>query len=222
MNMSDRPVLPWRIVAGAFLHFALPAYLIVGLACGAAGLLGGQTLVELAAGALPYSVRFVVVYLSLTAIATAAAVMLDPLLRRRRQRRAGSAPDAAEQQSRRNLAFALAEGRSRLDRNVVSVLDAIASVDWRHEEPAFRSVSADLAQLVRTSVAALSTATPERRQELTAVTTATLTRIVATLRDLQDERGRLDEGDLRTVARYIDSRYPAAAPPPDYAGDSTR
>jgi len=56
MSVADRPLLSWWIVAGAFLHFALPAYLIVGLACGVAGLLGGLTSVALAASALPYSV----------------------------------------------------------------------------------------------------------------------------------------------------------------------
>jgi hypothetical protein len=216
MNMSDRPVLPWRIVAGAFLHLALPTYLILGLACGAAGLLGGLTSVELAVRALPYSVRFAVVYLLAAGTATATAVLLDPPLRRRRRRRDGRDPDAAERQSRRNLTIALAKGRSLLDRGAVSVLDIIASIAWHHEEPAFQSVSADLAEVVRTSAAALATATPQRRQELTAVTTTTLIRIADRLRELQEDRGRLDEGDLRTVARYIDSRYPA----PDCAGDS--
>ena len=215
-STADRPVLPWRIVAGAFLHFALPAYLLVGLACCSAGLLGGLTSSGLASRALPYSVRFAVVYLILAVVVTSATVLLDPPLRRRRRKRAKRDPDAAQRQSHRNLATALAEGRSRLDPAAVSVLDAIAANGWHHDEPAFQSVSADLAEVVRASAAALVTATPQRRQELTAVTTATLTRIAASLCVLQEQRGRLDEGDLRTIARYIDSRYP----PPDCAGDS--
>ncbi|WP_242097640.1 hypothetical protein [Sphingomonas sp. CROZ-RG-20F-R02-07] len=217
-NVTDRPVLPWPIVAGAFLHFALPAYLLIGLACGAVGLLDGLTPPDLAAWALPYSVRFAVAYLILAVIATAAAAVLDPPLRRRQQRRVGRDPGAAERQSQRNLAGALTEGRARLDRDAVSALDGIAGIAWQHAEPAFQSISADLVEVIRTSVAAMATATPQRRQELATVTTATLTRIAATLRDLQEQRGRLDEGDLRVVARYIDSRYP----PSDYASDSVQ
>jgi hypothetical protein len=215
-NATDRPVLPWRIVAGAFLHFALAAYLLVGLGCCAAGLLGGMTSPELVARALPYSVRFAVVYMALATTTTLVAAMLDPLLRRHRRRRVGRDPGVLERQSRRDLTMALAEGRSRLERDAVSVLDTIASIAWHHDDPAFQFLSADLAEVVKTSVTALTTATPQRRQDLTAVTTATLARIVQSARDLQDERRRLDEGDLHTVARYIDSRYPRS----DYAGDS--
>jgi hypothetical protein len=207
-NAADRSVLPWRIIAGGFLHFALPAYLLVGLACCAAGLLGGLTVPEVTARVLPYSVRFFVIYAALAPIAAATAAVLDLPLRQWRQRRAGLDPHAKEYQSRRNLAVALAEGRSRLDRDAVALLDAVASVAWHHEEPSFQSVSADLAQVVRTSAAALRTVTPRRRQELAVITAATLTRIVDGLRDLQEERARFDEGDLRTVARYVDSRYP--------------
>ncbi|WP_267381262.1 MULTISPECIES: hypothetical protein [unclassified Sphingomonas] len=217
-NATDRPVLPWPIVAGAFLHFALPAYLLIGLACGAAGLLAGLTPPDLVARALPYSIRFAVAYLILAVIATAVAAVLDPPLRRRRQRRAGRDPGAAERQSRRNLVCALAEGRARLDGDAVLALDDIAAITWQHAEPAFQSISADLSEVVRTSVAAMATATPQRQQELATVTTATLTRIVAVLCDLQERRGRVDEGDLHTVARYIDSRYP----PSDYASDSVQ
>jgi hypothetical protein len=28
---EERPILPWRLVAGAFLHFIIPAYLVAAL-----------------------------------------------------------------------------------------------------------------------------------------------------------------------------------------------
>lgn len=209
-------MLPWRVVAGAFLHFALPAYLLVGLGYCAAGLLSGLTFAELAAEAATYSGWFATGYLALALSATAASVLLDPPLRRRERRRAERDPNAAMQQSYQNLVDALAEGRARLDPAAISVLDAIYAKEWHHEQLAFQVISADLIKVVRTSIAALATASSERREDITAVTVAALSRIAYGLHDAQLERGRLDEGDLRTVARYIEGRYS----PSNSAGDS--
>ncbi len=216
MKTLDRPMLLWRVVGGAFLHFTLPAYVLLGLGYCAAGLLSGLTFAELAAHALTYSAWFATGYLALALSGTAAAVLLDPPLRRRQRRRAERNPNAATQQSYQELADALAEGRARLDAAAVSQLDAIAAQEWHHEQLAFQALSADLTKVVRTSIAAMATASSDRREDITAVTVAALSRIADGLHDLQMERSRLDEGDLRTVARYIDGRYL----PSNSAGDS--
>lgn len=216
MKAVDRPMLPWRVVGGAFLHFALPAYLLVGLGCCAAGLLSGLTFDELAAHALTYSAWFAIGYLGIALIGTVAAVMLDPPLRRRQRRRAERDPNAAIQQSYQNLADALADGRAHLDPAAVLQLDVIAVQEWHHEQLAFQAISADLTKVVGASIAAMATASSERREDITAVTVAALARIADGIHDLQLERSRLDEGDLRTVARYIDGRYL----PSNSAGDS--
>ncbi len=216
MKTLDRPMLPWRVVGGAFLHFALLTYLLVGLGSCAAGLLSGLTFAELAAHALTYSAWFATGYLTLALSGTAAAVLLDPPLRRRQRRLAERDPNAATQQSYQNLVDVLEEGRARLDPVAVAQLEAIAAQEWHHEQLAFQMISADFSKVVRTSIAAMATASSERREEITAVTVAALSRIADGLHDLHLERSRLDEGDLRTVARYIDGRYS----PSNSAGDS--
>ncbi len=214
----NRPVVPWRIVVGGFLHFALPAYLLAGLACCAAGMLEGLTSAELVARTVPYSVWFAILYILVAVITSAAVILLDPLLRRRRRRRARRDPDVAQLQSRRSLTFALAQGRAHFDGDTVKVLDAIGIMAWNHEAQGYQAISADLAQVVSTSIIALEGAVPHDRQELADITTIMLSRIADALSAMQDDHRRLDEGDLHTVARYIDSRYP----PSDYAGDSPR
>ncbi len=87
LDEDDHAILPWRIVAGAFLHFAVPAYIIaVPLAC---FFTAPQDAVieDLIRLALPVSGWFLALYTGAGLLFSLGAAALDPLLRRRRARR---------------------------------------------------------------------------------------------------------------------------------------
>jgi hypothetical protein len=58
------------------------------------------------------------------------------------------------------------------------------------------------------------TASDESRTDILALATRSLQRIDDTLNDLAAERSRLNHGDARAVARYVENRYG----PSDFSG----
>jgi hypothetical protein len=214
-DSDEGAILPWRIVAGAFLHFGVPAYLLsVPLACVLAGT-RDATIGAALERALPFSGWFLALYALAAILATLAAATIDPLLRARRARRIARDPRAAALASDRRLSRAVTQGRRLLGDRAAVPLDRMSAARWDHADPRFQALSADLANVVGTAAQALTTAPPERHAPLLQVTTDALARLETALGTLLTERSRLDEGDALTMARYVESRYGSA----DFAGD---
>jgi hypothetical protein len=217
---DERPVIPWRLVIGALLHFIVPAYLATIVI---AGLLDGPHPVS-AEAMLDFIVgvsgKFVGFYLLLILFAALVARLLDPSLRKRRARREATDPALAARRSQRRfaqataqaagLAFGGAAGR------ITAAVAAIRGDRWDHGDDRFQALSADLAEATQAFAKAFEMADAERRAEIATLAATSLERIAAALAALSAERSRLDEGDARTVARYIDARYG----PSDFAGDA--
>jgi hypothetical protein len=218
---EERPVLPWRLVVGALLHFILPAY-VATLAI--AGFVDGprhssaEALLDFALGA---SGKFLAFYILLIVVAAGTARLLDPPLRTRRARIDAANPALAAKRSQRRVARASAEaGRlayGDATGRVTMAVTAIRDGRWQHGDDRFQALSADLAEATHTFSTAFETAGPDRRAEIAALAATSLERIAAALESLAAERGRLDEGDARTLARYIDTRYG----PSDFTGDAS-
>jgi hypothetical protein len=212
---DDQAILPWRIVAGAFLHVAVPAYIVtVPLACLFAAP-ADPTVEDVLRLALPLSGWFLVVYAASGVIFSLAAALLDPMLRRQRRRRDARDPRVAVQRSGQRLSRAIAEARRLYGNQAPLALDRLAAAPCDHADPRCQALSSDLAEIVRTSAAALATAPAERREVILETATAALDRIANAVAALHTERGRLDEGDALTIARYVESRYGTS----DFAGD---
>jgi hypothetical protein len=214
---GDRRIGSWRIVGGALVHFVVPVYLVVvPVACLLAAP-AGATVGEMARNAPAFSGWFLGAYSALTVVATLTAAVLDRLGGWRGRRRALRDPGFAALESERRVRRALADARRGLDGSTLPLLDALRGPRWDHGDPRCQTLSADLERVVDTSLAAFATAPPERRADLLDVTKASLARIEAALSELYAERSALDEGDARTVARYVESRYSGS----DFAGDGT-
>lgn len=212
---DDHAILPWRIVAGAFLHFAVPAYIVtVPLACLFAAP-PAATVEDMLNLALPFSGGFLAIYAASGTLFSLAAALLDPMLRRQRRRREARDPRVAALRSEQRLSRAIAEGRRLYGERAPPALDRLSTVRCDHADPRCQALSSDLAEIVRTSAAAFATAPVERRDAILKVATAALDRIEGAVAALHAERGRLDEGDVLTVARYVESRYGTS----DFAGD---
>jgi hypothetical protein len=96
------------------------------------------------------------------------------------------------------------------------MLQTIRSGRWRHDDSRYQALSRDLAEVVRTSTAAASSADAAGRARAIETALRGLRGIAAGLRDLEDEASRHDQGDAETVARYVESRYGS-----DSAGSAT-
>lgn len=207
----------WRLVAGAFLHFVAPAYLVaVPLACLALAP-AHATAHDFLRLALPISGWFLAGYLTLALAATTLTALAEPLVQSNRARREASDPRLLARASEHRVARAIADGRRQLGKDAVRILDQIQGPRWDHGDLRFQSLSADLTELVRTTIAAVETAPPAKRPEIEALATESLQHLEEALATLHAERAQLDEGDARTVARYIESRYA----PSDFAGEGS-
>ncbi len=207
----ERAVLPWRIVAGILLHFCVPAYL---LACLAACLLvtpQPASVFDVLARMMQTGGYFIPAYAALIGVSAIGAKLLDPLLRRRRTRRLARDPDAIAAASQRRVAEAMRTMRGLARPATSTRLDkAIAVVErlpWDHHDEHFRALSHDLAIATDTIATAFTSATAARRPEMVALAAESYERIAVAAGALAEERGKLDEGDARTVAGYIAQRY---------------
>jgi hypothetical protein len=164
--------------------------------------------------ALPFSGAFLLAYLAIALTVSLAAAAIDPLLRARRRRRARNDPRAAARLSEQRLLRVTTEGRGLFGSRADAILQALRAARWDHDDPRFRSLSADLADVVQTSAAALSTAAPDRRTETGERTTRALEQLQDALAELNRAHGERHEADAQAVARYVELRYGAS----DFSG----
>ncbi|WP_375380631.1 hypothetical protein [uncultured Sphingomonas sp.] len=204
----ERPVLPWRLVAGVLLHVAVPAYLVVlaaaWLTLGPAGGPGGAPLGFVAR----VSGLFVAGFAGLILLASVLAALTDPPLRRARARRERSDPAAAARTAAAQLSQALR--RTEAIGGTAPVVERLRAARWDLGDERDRAIAADLSRAVAAFAAAHASAAPDRREAIGARTTEALDRIAAAVEELAAERARLDEGDAQTHATYLGQRYPAS------------
>lgn len=205
--VKNRSIASWRLIAGVFVHCLVPAYLIL---LPLAYMLspkvdpGSSAVLE---HVLTLSWQFLAGYGALAVVTMAVAAALDPVLRWRGARRIAQDPHAAERASNGRLADAVRGGRRMLDQPSRLLLEAIRQRGWAHDDPRFQALSTDVAEVVRTSTAAIASAPPDRRPRLYAMTAESLDHIDRALAALEDERARLDEGDAKVIARYVRLRH---------------
>lgn len=208
------PISAWRIVGGAFLHFAVPAYLVTVAVVTLFNAPAGAPASELARLALGYSGWFLAGYAALMVIATLAAAAIEPLLSARHRRHDASNIGGGAIDSRVRLTRALADARSLPNAEIHRLIGSIGAPRWDHDDSRFQALSQDLAQVVQAMSSANATASAQSRPDIIDLATRSLRRIDDALGALTAEQSRLNHGDARTVARYIENRYG----PSDFAG----
>jgi hypothetical protein len=210
---EERPILPWRLVAGAFLHFIIPAYLIAALVDWQ---LRGEPLRIFLGHLLSFSGAFLAVYAALTLVCSLGAAALDRLLRRRRARREARDPAAPARRSEARLAEAVRLGTGQFGARGDKALEQMLRRPWRHADPRFQSLSADLDAVVQRSVRALAHAKEDGRAEIAGLACAAIDHVGQGLDALEAAERDRAESEARTVARYVELRYGAS----DFAGDA--
>jgi hypothetical protein len=203
-------IRPSRFVAGIALHLAIPAYLLW-LAVALFPYLTGSDRDQLAAALGRASLQFLILYTVVVVALALATRAMEPALRVVRERREARDPRAAAGASKARVAAVLGSGGSLGHSQAVhAALERLQSAPWRHEDQRFQTLSIDLAQAMSAFVRAFDAAPPGEREELQALAAGTLNRIAGAAEQLGEERRRLDHGDARTLARYIELRYPSS------------
>lgn len=198
---DERRVIPaWRLIGGIFLHFTVPAYLLTLAIAGTSAALHGRPLAAMLGNVVHLSGWFLLVYVLLGLVSVGLLAAGEALWTRSR-----STPQARRSAAR--LARALTAARSAFGEAARPSLDILAGHGWDHADPRFQALAADLAELVTRTSAALASAPPERRETIAKLGRDSLAHITASFEALAAERGRLDEGDVRVIARYVESRY---------------
>lgn len=209
---GDRPILPWRVVAGILLHVIIPAYLLSFLAaCFVPPV--PMSVTAVLSRMLVTGEYFLPAYALLTAVAAGTARVVDPWLHRRRAVRLARDPRAVADQSRTQLADAM--GTLRQLPGNARLATALATLDhlpWDHADPRAQDLSRDLAAAATAFASAFRSAPEARRGDVLDLAADSAERIAAAVGTLAEERGKLDDGDARTIAGYIAARYPDAPP----------
>jgi len=206
------PIRAWRIVGGAFLHFAVPVYVVTVALVTLFTAPAGAAIGALARSAIGYSGWFLAGYGALAVASTLVAAAAEPLLGARR-RSAGDADHLATD-SRLRVTQALAEARTLPGTDIARLIDSIGARSWDHDDSRFQALSGDLRQVVAAMTAANATASVKSRPEIVELAVRSLQRIHTALNELGDERSRLDHGDAQAVAHYVENRYG----PSDFTG----
>jgi hypothetical protein len=208
---EETPILPWRLVIGIFLHFAIPLYLIALLA--AFLFLPGvpATAEARVRWLLRESGLFLVCFAAATTLAGIVAAMIDPPLRALRRRRRARDPDQPAIASRRRAQAALgrlgAADWGNSGARVTAAVERLSLETWDHHSVEGQRLSQDLAEAANAFTAALESARGTRRGELATLAAGAIDRIADALEQQHADKSRLDEGDARTIARLIDLRY---------------
>lgn len=204
---EDRPILPWKLVAGAFLHFVVPAYLIALIVDTLLAMPREAGAEAMLRHALPFSGRFLAAYGAIAIVASLLVAAVDPLLRARRRRRTSGDRLTGSHLSALHVARSVAQGRGRFGARADAALAAMGAARWDHGDPRYRSLSGDFDTLVHASADALAAATPERRTEIVERTTRALGQLQDALRELNTAQEQRRDADAQAAARYVELRY---------------
>ena len=209
---SSRPVLPWRMVAGGLIHFAVAGYLVVvPVLCLllAPAHASAETVARLA---LRLSLWFLVGLVGLVLITIPATIAADRVVRARRHR-AARAPAIPDRSSAEATARVERATHATLGEAAVPLLARIAAARWNHDDTRYQALARDLDEVVRAATVALASAPPDRRLAISATTAEALARIAAELDALAAANAQADEAQVQLLSRYLDARYPALDSP---------
>ena len=209
---ASRPDVPaarlpsWRLVAAAFLHFAILAYLVVVVPLSLLLAPSGGGVTGVLALGLKLSGVFLVGFLLIGIMATVMAGLVDGRARRRLRRRPSGAADIA----RDRVATATGPSCVALDPESRRLLASIAARGWIYDDDRYQACARDLDIVVRTAVAALSEAAGERHAAVATETAVALGLIDQALAELDQARASAAADQARAAALYVQQRYGAS------------
>ena len=199
-----RAIPRWKIVGGAFVHFALPVYLLAALFDGlrlAATNAGAPGLSRVIAGVLRDSVCGLAIYAGLALVATVLALTLDRIERARRHARDPRAAVAAQ------FAVTIGRAQGRFGARADAALSELAAIDWTLPDPRIATLARHCEALINASLHADEHAVVSRRTANETRTAEALESLARGARALHDEAGAAREAEAATLASFVVARY---------------
>jgi hypothetical protein len=214
LMQEERPILPWRLVAAAFLHFIVPFYLVAILLDVLAAKPHAPNAEAVLRQILAISPALLGSYVGFAMLLSGVAALVDPVLQRRRARRNAADPRAAARRSELCVQQAARLGKALFGPRADAALAHLVTAGWDHTDFRQQALSRDLLEAVAASATALSTAWPARRTAIADMAADSLDHIVAAQNELADDRALEDERKVRAIAGYVEARYR----PSDFSG----
>lgn len=209
-SLSPRRIARWKVVGGAFVHFALPIYV---LAAAADALRIGAMLTHPQAAAIVPGVQRdsgfgLAIYAGLALVATGLAAVFDQVART-----GGSESDP--------LAVLLIGARGRFGRRADAALDQLAALGESDADPRFAALAQHCEALLTASLRAVDSASVERREVIAARTAEALESLACGVHDLDLAKGAAHDEQAAALAGFVIARYGATTldQSSDSAGD---
>ena len=199
-----RAIPRWKIVGGAFVHFAFPVYLLAALFDGlrlAATSAGASGWSPVIAGVLRDSAYGLAIYAGLALVATGLALTLDRIGQARRHARDPRADHAAQ------FRLVLVRARGRLGARADAALSELAAIDWTLPDPRIATLARHCEALINASLHADDQAIAPRRTANQARTAEALEGLALAAKSLHDEAGAARDAEAAMLARFVVARY---------------
>lgn len=193
----------WRLVAAAFLHFGIVAYLIVVIPLSMVLVPAHGTIEDMMRLSLRLSALFLVVYLMLGGTAVGIAAIIDGRARRASQRVTSMEPSLA----RSRVAGAIMMANGGFDSASQTTIEQIAARVWVYEDDRYQALARDLDMVVRRALAAQAEASDGVAPQTSAASAMSLVLIDQALVALEHDRASAAATDVRAAALYIQQRY---------------
>ncbi|WP_404710247.1 hypothetical protein [Sphingomonas sp. MMS24-J13] len=206
VRKRQRMIPAWKLAGGIFLHLTVPAYLLTLAVVGTSAALHGRSLAAMLGQIVHLSGWFLFGYTLLGVASVAGLALAEHGIGRWRGRRE-TPPTPQARQSAARLDHAVATGHRVLAHASAPALHALSETAWDHADPRIQALTADLAELLDRTAVALASAPRDRRDAIAKLGLESLDHIAASFAALAAERSRLDEGDVRVIARYVEARY---------------
>jgi hypothetical protein len=203
VQKRQRVIPAWRLAGGIFLHFTVPAYLLTLAIAGMSAALQRRPLAAMLGNIVHLSGWFLLGYSLLGIVSVTGLALGEYLIDRWRS--PPSPPPV--RQSRARLDRALGIARQTFGNAAEPLLRTFTANPSDHADPRIQALTADLVELVDRTTTALASAPLDRSEPIVALGLQSLAHIAASFEALATERSRLDEGDVRVIARYVETRY---------------
>ncbi|WP_295635409.1 hypothetical protein [Novosphingobium sp.] len=208
---APRRIARWKIVGGAFVHFALPIYVVAAAADALriGALMTHPQAAAIVPGVLRDSGFGLAIYAGLALIAAGLAAAFDRVVRP-----GGSAADP--------FALVLAGARGRFGARADAALDQLAVLGRSGAEPRLAALAQHCEALLAASLRAIDSASAERREAIAIRTAEALESLLAEASALHAEAGAAHDAEAAALAGFVVARYGRSAldPSSDSAGDA--
>jgi hypothetical protein len=196
-----RVIARWKITGGAFVHFALPLYLLAAIGDSLRIAAAGGAAPAIVAGVLRDSGYLLSLYAALALAATGLAAGIDAIEGVRNRARDPRAALAAR------FGLALASTRGRFGPRADTALAGLAAFDWNQPDPRLATLAQHGEALIAASLRAAEQSGTDRHDDIAERTAEALETLAGEACLLHKEVSAMRDAEAAALARFVVARY---------------